>query len=128
MSFTRKYTDIEFVKEIKVCVYECWCVCVHASCTYLMFSADSGADCVLLPPTTLSFFCFSLFLLLFLSFLLSLLSSLSAHTFILFRSIRSVASPWHREWRGTWEGCFVICQVVPPTEESHREGEGDEWN
>ncbi|KAL7887365.1 hypothetical protein AOLI_G00050860 [Acnodon oligacanthus] len=40
-------------------------------------------------------------------------------------SIRSVASPWHREWRGTWEGCFVICQVVPPWGESGGGGEGE---
>lgn len=92
-----------------VCVY----VCMLLALT-LVFSADSCVDCVLLPSTSFFFLHLSL--------------SLSAHTFILCRSIRSVASTWHREWRGTWEGCFVICQVVPPTGESQGEGEWGEWN
>lgn len=40
------------------------------------------------------------------------------------RSLVSLSLGWHREQPDTWEGCFVIQQVIPPWQ---REGGGGGW-
>lgn len=142
-------------------LWQLWCFSVsHSSRSfYLQYVHYRSKLPLLLPKHTLSFFLslspsLHLFLILYFFFPSSLASLTLLFTFSISfslshhfsspplyrphqrsRSLVSLSLGWHREQADTWEGCFVIQQVIPPWHkkeggwwDARREGRGrEDW-